>query len=598
MSAGRLGSLYNLSPATIAGLANVTGEAAPDAAEWGYGNPNAPPAEQVATATAPPGAPTKFDSKGYAITGNTTPEMIAERTGEPEAPVSAAAPGASRAASVDPYSAGYGASASPARTVPAHWQPGSHSVGLQHGMAPSELEQGASERDVATGYGLMAADKHLEAAQKAGMADAVYASAHQMASQQANERISQLNRDRDNYVATERKKLDQLAAETQKEVDPNAYWKERGSGAQLAAALMIGLNEFATLWRGRGTNTAKALIDEGIARNIDAQKTNISNARNALTGRESIYARNLAAFGDQERATLATKVNYLDQVSAMADAKRAEVKTDEAQAGHDELVKHLYDERAQAADKFAQLTHTQATEQMNEHFVPPQTVGGASQLKREGDLVTLSDGTTFKMGSEKIADKAVEKIQVLDKLQRRNNDILKLRAEAVKLDPILDATEFAKKKALLEEYADEKVALMSIGLEQGTVKEDEYKRAKEFAANAENGLGFFKGNPYAAAQRESADAVLRMQTKKWGDDQRSYVTSAGGSVYQRGYVKDQNGNLKPVGRYTGQDATPTEALPPNGAKAMDSHTELPTAGAPVRTKIPAAKRFDLPDGKP
>ena len=589
--AGALGSRFGLAPAAVAGLAGIAGEPAPppdaQAEDWNPANPYAP------------------NNAGKQVVGPGTNVILGSGVGagppQPEpandtAPEGASNDTAPQPARVDPYEQ-IGAAGPSARTVPAHWQPGSHAVSLQRGMAPEELERGEYYRDVAEDHGLAAADKQLEAARQNGMADAIYSSAHAMMAERTNAQLENLKRQRDAYVADEHKKFEQLAAAAQKEVDPNAYFKERGTGAQLATALMIGLNEFAVLWRGRGTNTAKSIIDDAINRNIDAQKTNIANARGALAARETAYARNLAAFGDAERTTLATKVNYLDQVAAQLDAHRAGAKNDQAEAGYNDLVQKLNADRAQAADRFSQLTHTQANETMNEHFVPAQTVGGPAAVKREGNLVTLSDGTTYVMPSEKTAETSIAKIQNLDMLQRRNNQILQLRDQASRLDPILDRTEYQKKLALLKELADEKVSLMSIGLGQGTVREGEYERAKEFAANAENGLGFFKGNPIAKAQRESADYVLRAQTKKWADDQRAFVTSAGGAIYQRGYARDQAGNLKPTGRYTGQDATPTEELPPEGSKPMNSRTELPTAPAPLRTRTPMAPRFDLQGGR-
>jgi hypothetical protein len=463
---GRLGELYGLSPATMAGLANVSGTT-----PVGEGVPPPAPAQDpnelgdsaggfpgLSGAGALPEQPTKVAASPKEVYGPPEPTI-----GPPAPPP------------YDPYTdpnlGGGPASGSAAMTVPAHWQPGSHAVSLQHGMSPEELEPAAYAEDVASGHEIGAANKRLEAAQQRGMADAVYSAAHAQASKIANDRIQQLNQDRDNYVTKETKRLDQMALATQKEVDPDAYWRERGSGSKLAAALMIGLNQFAVLWRGRGTNTAMEIINKGIDDNIHAQQANISNAGRALEQRQNLYARNVAAFGDKERAILATKVQYLDQVAAMADGQKAQAGVAENEAAHEQMLGAIYKERAKAAADFAKLTHTQATEQMNAHFVPQQTVGlgGPSAAKREGNLVTLPDGTSYVMPSEKTANEAIEKVQNLDKLQRRNNEIMQLRLKARKLDPVVNATEFNTLKHQLADLADEKVALLSLALGQGTV---------------------------------------------------------------------------------------------------------------------------------
>lgn len=601
---GRLGELYGLSPATLAGLANIKGEQPPPV------DPDSPEAWQAAAAAAgaPGGVRVPGEGQTYGDMQTPATKGIPKETPKPnmlggtfingefvETPTEKDTPEAAPEPTRAQVGSGQAVPASPAYTVPAHWQAGNHSVSMQRGMAPEELEQGQYDRDVAAGQGLLAADKHLEAAQKAGMADAVYSSAHAMMSQRANEQIAAINQRKTEYVADQQKKLDALALETQKTVDPNALWKERGTGASISAAVMIGLGQFATMASGRGTNAALQIVNENIDRNIAAQRDNIANTHRAFDNASNLYQRNLATFGDEERATLATKVQYLDQVAALADAKRAEAGINQAEGAQHDFIRGIYEQRAKARDDFAAKTHTQVAEQETEHFVPTQTVG-AGASKREENLVTLSDGTTFVMPSKEVAGESIKKIQVLDQLQRNNNEIMQLRAEAAKLNPVTDYTAYKTAIGKLKDLGEQKVALTSLALGQGVVKEEEYKRAQEINVGVTNGLEFAWDKPLAGplrdSARESTDAMLRSQTKRWGNDQRAHVKAAGGAVYERGYARDAAGQLKPVGRYTGQDATPTEHLAPDGAKAMDKRIDMPTAGAPLKSTIPQSPRMD------
>lgn len=511
---GRLGEMYGLSPATMAGLAQIKGVPPPqviNASPVVIGNEPAPPPpvdenspEAWAAAAKAAGAP------GAVITDTGGSPNPLARSNPNSAPAQAAGvapdnPAAAEAAdrakalagadpqgpvldtyptvkplNQDAVGGGMAAPVVPGRVVPAHWQPGSHSVAVQHGMDPEALADGRIERELGAQHGVMAADARLEAAQKAGMADAVYASAHAMASKQAADQMAAIEVQRQQYVKQEQVKLEQMAAETQKKVDPGAYWKEKGSGAKFAAALMIGLNQFAVMWRGRGTNTAMQIIDDEINRNIDAQKTNIANARSALDKRENLYARNLAVFGDKERAVLATKMQYLDQVSALADAKRVEAKSTEAEAGYHELRKSIYDQRAAHADDFAKLTETKTAEQMNEHFVPPTIIGGTAGVKGKDDhyVPTLGGYARSKEDAAKLNAKGALRMQISENAHQ----IYGLIEKAKSLNSVTDRLKLQQLDEQIDSLVDDSLTKNTVLEGQGAMSAAD----KEVAASAKS----------------------------------------------------------------------------------------------------------------
>lgn len=262
-----------------------------------------------------------------------------------------------------------------ARLGAGHW---SQSDSAQGDTAASALEAGQVDRDTALIHEMGAADKRLEAARQDGMAEAVYAAAHAAMTKQTNDQLAAIAHQRSAYVEQEQQKLSSLAAETQAKVDPEAYWKERGSGARVLAAIAIGLGQFGALMRG-GNNNAYDIIKGQIDANIRAQEVNVANAKHAYDVRSNLYAQNLAAFGDRDRAALVTKINYLDQVSAMANQQHAAAKGTTNMADWLDFKAKIDRERADSEDRYRVLNVDRSTKTFA--YSPLQGLGGASATK-------------------------------------------------------------------------------------------------------------------------------------------------------------------------------------------------------------------------
>jgi len=600
---GQLGQLYNLSPATIAGLANASGATPPSVADAmpvqdisqlqdaaaGFQAQAAKPQLEAAASTlgshAVPVQRAMSDEEASRqsfkqLAGVDFKKLQAENAAK-EAPKPASAP-AVASVQIAP-SAG-----SPARMIPAHWQPGSHEVDVKRGVNPEALLPGMQAKGASLQEAEKAAQQRLHADQlnlRADVQDGLQAAVKLTA---ARDQLAALDGQRAQYKQQEIARLEALNAQAQKHIDTNEAFRG-GAAGRVMAAVMMGLGQFAAMWKG-GTNGAMQVVNDAIRDTIEQQKANAAGARAAYADRINLYRDNMQAFGEQ-RGELATRIQLLGKVAEMADARRAEARDLQNVAGYNQFRAAIDEKRGAMLDEFGKATDSQIAEKMSEHYLAAQMSGGPT-AKREGNLVTLPDGSTFVMPSQEVAQKAIEKIQVLDKLQRNNNEILKLRAKASKLDPILDWTDYHSTIQQLKDLGEQKVALTSLALGQGVVKEEEYKRAQEINVGVTNGLGFFKGNPLAASERESTDNMLRAQTKRWAEDGQSYITAAGGEAYQREYAPDAAGRLKPTGEFTGQDATPTQNLAPQGSVPMNGTTTLPTAGPKTTTQIPYAPRSD------
>lgn len=316
-----------------------------------------------------------------------------------------------------------GGAVMPMRAIAAHWQPGTRSFSAQYGMDQAELEPGMTQRDAAAGHALMSADKKLDAAQQQAQADVAYAVAHKDAADQAAAQLERVQQDRAAYVAQEREKLEGLSQAATAKVDVDLA--QGPVGAQVMSAIMVGLGQFGAALTG-GPNTAYQIINDGINRRMRAQEVNIANAGKAYEARKGLYAQNLAEFGDKERATLATKVAYLDQAKALLDQQYAKAKGTANEGVYHDLAEKISNDRAQAADQFAIRTHTQKTEQGNEHYVPTQYVGGpgagAGQKGKEGLYVpTLNGYARDPETAKKLNEQGAQRMQINEDLREMNS---------------------------------------------------------------------------------------------------------------------------------------------------------------------------------
>lgn len=440
-SIGRLGELYGLSPATMAGLANVSGTAPPEAAPAPAGPPPPDAAPEPGFFDVPGQLHRGVDAVKRAIGVGPIAETLSpnankaiETAQQATAPAPTAQPGdpAAQGPADDKFptvkalgegaAMGTGAVPSPVQVLPAHWQPGSHAVSMARGMSPDELETTKYNQDVAQGHELLAADRHYQAAQLRGAAEGAYAAARGAAEQHYAELDAAREQRKKTYVADSLEKLQQLNTQAQKQVDPKAYWKEKGALGSVLTGLMIGLGQFASMWKG-GQNAALQIVNDQIGQNIDAQKANISNAHAALANESNLYRMNLDAFGDEARATLATKMQYLNHVASMVDQIKAGANDADTIAAKHDMVAKIYEHSGALAKELAELSHTKITEQENEHFVPVQTVGGSQGMKGKEALYvpTLGGYARDAETARKLNEKGALRMQIAENMHQISN---------------------------------------------------------------------------------------------------------------------------------------------------------------------------------
>jgi hypothetical protein len=110
-------------------------------------------------------------------------------------------------------------------------------------------------------------------------------------------------------------------------VDPNKFYHDRGTLGTILAALSVGAGAYASAMTG-GRNYALDIIENAIARDIDAQKSAIEGKRADVAEKRNLFQTMRQRFGDERQAEEAAKnamrqsiVDKLEDTRAIYDAK-------------------------------------------------------------------------------------------------------------------------------------------------------------------------------------------------------------------------------------------------------------------------------------
>lgn len=202
--------------------------------------------------------------------------------------------------------------------------------------------------------------------------------------------LEQKSREQAAYAQADNENLEALNERATKEIDPEAYWKDKGAFAKVLAGIAIGLGQFGALMRG-GRNNAWDIIQSGVDANIRAQETSASHASKAFDARANLFARNMAAFGDRERAILATRMQTYAAVDSLVDEKMAENKGLLDVSAYNQIKAQL--ERLHAADAAAWTKETTNRAAEIVTYTPAQKADGATptSLEAKSDARYLSE---------------------------------------------------------------------------------------------------------------------------------------------------------------------------------------------------------------
>lgn len=468
----------------------------------------------------------------------------------------------------------------PVQTVGAAWNPGVHAVEIKRGVeVPDDAKYAAG---AGSGLEQLGANQHRENAIKAGEAQADMAAAERGRAQLHAVDEDRRAQARDEAVTQTMDRLTQRSNElAAKSVDPDAYFKEKGTAGKVMSAVAVLFGNVAVAF-GAKSNVALDNIKEAIDRNIKAQEDNLKNQRASFQDETNLFKQNLDAFGTPEKARAASHVAYLELGQKMLDERMAQLKTPEAEAAHADASAKIQKEIARYKTEFAKLEHDDVTETMNEKFVPAHTVGGGAggaQIDPKLFVPTGANGEGYSARTEKEAIEARALGQAVASLENLANKSKVLRektnwAERGIGNAGLQTKDYA---ALASEQAQAESATKTVEA-TGVMSPEELKGARHMIGE----MTSITGNPGAAL-----DAYIVNQKKKLanyernqagqGGQQQIRTTPGGGKVAvvegQSSFASPRAGmpsGFKPVDP---RNARPEEPNPQKQQEAVDGPAE-------------------------
>jgi len=317
------------------------------------------------------------------------------------------------------------------RYAPAGWIPGTKNEQREYGLTAEEVDPAVKLYESSATHARNAADAELQAAQMKARNDAYYAAEKMKAEQQyAQEKAAQDTKRKlyvDETMADLAKRSDAIA---NAKVNPEQFWEGHGGAlGQVLAAVAVGMGQYSASRTG-GPNAALGIINGAIDKNIAAQRDNIENQKSGLVAKNSLYAQNLAAFGDKEAALLATKVNYLEQAKAFADQQaalnegsaRAMANAERFNAATDNQIGDL-------KLKIANLTHDRLATSSSQHYSPGGLIGGVASTKEDPLLVQTPEGKSYRARTEKEAIQARALEAAYENMNNIVNEASKVRKQ-------------------------------------------------------------------------------------------------------------------------------------------------------------------------
>ena len=152
-----------------------------------------------------------------------------------------------------------------------------------------------------------------------------------------------------------RSAYDDAQGRYQRSIDSLASMREdparllRSAAGGVSAAIAIGLGAAGAALAGGGENTALAIVQRNIDRDIAAQRTDIQTAGTVAANQQSVLAAMQREFSDRQAAENATRSVMLGAAAAQAQRVTAGLGNEAAQLRGEQMVQQFRDESAAAA---------------------------------------------------------------------------------------------------------------------------------------------------------------------------------------------------------------------------------------------------------
>lgn len=173
-------------------------------------------------------------------------------------------------------------------------------------------------------------------------------------------------------------------AEAAAKIDPNNYWANKSGWQKALSLLSVAIGGFVQGYsRGQLPNTALAMINDEIARDIDAQKANIATKRAKVGELQNLYAIGRQRLGDEQSAYQWATARLNERVADAAGRLAQEGRTDQIRQAAAMAEQH-YREQQRKADLDVQTIHLNAAIERRRQAMAA-AAGQAAAMERAED---------------------------------------------------------------------------------------------------------------------------------------------------------------------------------------------------------------------
>lgn len=241
----------------------------------------------------------------------------------------------------------------------------------------------------------------IEAQQQAQIAEA-----EAQAQRQREQALQEFQARQAQYEADQAKRqreVEELSADVAAtKIDPANYFSQQPAWAKVLSLLSVAVGGFAQGYtRGQLRNTALDMMNDAIARDIDAQKANLASKRASVAEKQSLYAQARQKFGDDQSAYLFADARMSEAAANAARRFAAEARGAE-QKERATMIAQTFEAKAKESDAkvgelFARQREAAAAAAARAAAGP--TLAQKEQLARTEKLLAETEAIRAKTGA-------------------------------------------------------------------------------------------------------------------------------------------------------------------------------------------------------
>ena len=308
-------------------------------------------------------------------------------------------------------------------------------------------------------------------------------------------------------------------------IDPDNYWHHKGTASKIALALAQAMGRFGASLT-HSPNTAAAIVQGAVDRDVDAQHAAIDAKKAGLEGQKSLYSLTAGAFRDRDEQKQAARVTGLAAAQKqIADASAAS--NDPLERARLEQTQGAVNERqAQERARLDEMVAGKVTTSSHSASSSGGTAAGIGGVPAD-KVVRGPDGKMYLLNDAKGVQEAQKSMAQAQSLRAAVADVQKLRDAGGQL-PVGDT--HAKLQA-----AQARLRGIWMDMHQKRMPPEMLKEQADDAIGSPDSLFDWHADARLKALVQGADATVQSDLQGYGAqplDPGNIATQGGKVVYQ------------------------------------------------------------------